>query len=384
METEQQKASAARLERVRAALADRGLAAYLMRNTSDIAWATGFDAVFDEEQAHALLITADGAWLHTDSRYVTACERQAEGGPIAVRAERASHAQWAVDLLKDDAAVAAFRTAHAGAAWLAVEDALTVREFQQLQQGLQQAGLSGAVDLVTDFGTTLRAVKDEREVARCAAAQAITDAAFAYIVGYMKPGMTERQVQRALDAKMGDLGADGLAFPSIVATGAHAASPHAQPGDTVIAPGDAVVMDFGAKKDGYCSDMTRTVFAGKPADEVQRAYACIRRVNEEVEAWLAAGKPAAEAHQMAERILEEDGFGGAMGHSLGHGVGLDIHELPVLSPRTDAVLEPGNIVTVEPGIYLPGKFGMRLEDFGVITPCGFNVLTKSPHDMVII
>jgi Xaa-Pro aminopeptidase len=384
METEQQKASKARLERLRQAMQQRGYAAYLMRYTSDIASATAFDAVFDEEQAHALLVTADGVWLHTDSRYVTACRNAAGEGPVAIEDQRQSHMEWAAAHLSEDASVSAFRAQHAGDAWLAVEDSLTVREYQALLDACKEAGLGSPVRLVRDFGTTLRAVKDDLEISRCAAAQKITDETFSYICGFMKPGMTERQVQLAMDAKMMELGADGLSFPTIVATGAHAASPHAQPGDTVIAPGDAIVMDFGAKKNGYCSDMTRTVFAGEPDEETRRAYACIRLANETVEAWLSAGKSAHEAHDMAEKILEEDGFGGAMGHSLGHGVGLDIHELPVLSPRTDAVLEPGNIVTVEPGIYLPGKFGMRLEDFGVIEPCGFHVLTQSSHDMVII
>ena len=362
-----------------------GYAAYLMRNTSDIAWVTAFDAVFDEEQAHALLVTADGAWLHTDSRYVSACRAAAGDGPVSVEDDRTSHTEWAAVRLSKDAAVSDFRARRSEDAWLAVEDSITVREYRGLLEACAAVGLDkSAVCLVRDFGTALRAVKDELEISRCAAAQTITDQTYAYICGYIKPGMTERQIQLAMDAKMMELGADGLAFPTIVAAGAHAASPHAQPGDAIIASGDAIVMDFGAKKGGYCSDMTRTVFVGEPDEELRRAYECIRRANETVEAWLTAGKSARQAHDMAEQILEEDGFGGAMGHSLGHGVGLDIHELPVLSPRTDEVLQPGNIVTVEPGIYLPGRFGMRLEDFGVIEECGFHVLTQSSHDMVII
>lgn len=385
MESEQQQASRSRLERLRAAMEKEGYAAYLMRNTSDIAWATAFDAVFDEEQAHALLVTAGGAWLHTDSRYVSACRAAAGNGPVSVEDDRVPHTEWAAAHLAEDRAVSDFRSRRCEDAWLAVEDSLTVREYQGLLEACKAAGLDdGSVCLVRDFGITLRAVKDAFEISRCAAAQAITDQTFAYICGYIEPGMTEHRVQLTMDAKMMELGADGLAFPTIVATGAHAASPHAQPGDTVIARGDAIVMDFGAKKGGYCSDMTRTVFVGEPDEEVRRAYECIRRANETVEAWLTAGKSARQAHDMAEQILEEDGFGGAMGHSLGHGVGLDIHELPVLSPRTDAILQPGNIVTVEPGIYLPGRFGMRLEDFGVIEACGFHVLTQSSHDMVII
>ena len=179
-------------------------------------------------------------------------------------------------------------------------------------------------------------------------------------------------------------GAWGLAFSSIVAAGANGASPHAIPGATVLEAGQCVVLDFGARAWGYCSDMTRTVFLGEPDPEMRAAYEAIRRANEEVEALLHPGVTGRAAHKHAEAVLAEAGFGGAMGHGLGHGVGIDIHEEPVLSPRNDRELVAGNVVTVEPGIYLPGRFGMRLEDFGVITDDGFDVFTQSTHDLVVI
>ena len=216
------------------------------------------------------------------------------------------------------------------------------------------------------------------------AAQAITDAAFSYIIGYMRPGMTEREVQLELEDYMLRHGASGLAFSSIVATGANGASPHAIPGGTRLEAGQCVVMDFGAKVHGYCSDMTRTVFLGAPEGEMLRAWETMRRANEEVEAMLGPGITGTQAHEHAEHVLEEGGFGGRMGHGLGHGVGIDIHEEPVLSPRNEAPLEAGNVVTVEPGIYLPGKFGMRLEDFGVVTEHGFDVFTQSTHELVVL
>ena len=143
-------------------------------------------------------------------------------------------------------------------------------------------------------------------------------------------------------------------------------------------------MDFGARYAGYCSDMTRTVFVGEPSDEVRRAYGAIRRANEECEAMLRAGLSGADVHQHAEAVLEEEGFGGAMGHSLGHSVGIDIHEAPNLSPRNPKALCAGNVVTVEPGIYLTGKFGMRLEDYGVVRETSYEVFTQSTHEMIII
>ena len=148
--------------------------------------------------------------------------------------------------------------------------------------------------------------------------------------------------------------------------------------------GQCVVLDFGAKSYGYCSDMTRTVFLGEPEGQMRAAWDTVRAANEAVEALLRPGVTGREAHERAETVLAEGGFAGAMGHGLGHGVGLDIHEEPVLSPRNPEPLVEGNVVTVEPGIYLPGKFGMRLEDFGVVTDDGFEVFTKSTHEMVVI
>ena len=263
-----------------------------------------------------------------------------------------------------------------------IEDSMPLAEFRALQRTFE----GRAIDLVelSGFVETLRQGKDDFEIAAMRKAQSITDAAFAKIIAFMKPGMTEREVQLQLDRYMYEGGAEGLAFGTIVATGAHAASPHAIPGETKLALGDAVVMDFGARYAGYCSDMTRTVFVGEPSDEVRRAYGAIRRANEECEAMLRAGLSGADVHQHAEAVLEEEGFGGAMGHSLGHSVGLDIHEAPNLSPKNPKALCAGNVVTVEPGIYLTGKFGMRLEDFGVVREASYEVFTQSTHEMIII
>ena len=143
-------------------------------------------------------------------------------------------------------------------------------------------------------------------------------------------------------------------------------------------------MDFGARHGGYCSDMTRMVFLGELQGRMLDAWQTLRRANEAVEAMLKPGVTGKEAHELALSVLEEGGFGGLMGHGLGHGVGIQIHEEPVLSPRNAWPLVPGNVVTVEPGIYVPGDFGMRLEDFGIITEDGFSVFTRSAHEPVVI
>ena len=364
-----------RLSRLRAAMRKRGIDVLYIRGLSNIAWATGFERVFDDEPAHALVLTAESCVLHTDSRYFDALADAAEGTQVEVDAGRVPHS----DVLR---AAIDFVKASVERVQVGIEDSLSLAEFRALERAFADEPLEFAE--LSGFVEELRQVKDESEVAAMRKAQRITDAAFAQIVEFMKPGMTEREVQLQLDRFMFDEGAEGLAFGTIVATGAHAASPHAIPGETKLAQGDAVVMDFGARYAGYCSDMTRTVFVGQPSDEVHRAYAAIRRANEECEAMLHAGLTGAEVHEHAEAVLEEEGFGGAMGHSLGHSVGIDIHESPNLSPRNPRTLEQGNVVTVEPGIYLPGKFGMRLEDFGVVRSESYEVFTQSTHEMIII
>lgn len=352
-------------------MAENGADAFLLRGTSDIAWATAFDGVFDDEQAHALLVTAQDAVLHTDSRYAEACESQAAGGPVSVDAARKTHAAWCAARV-------------AGACTLAFDDGMSLREHRLMLGECARAAASTQLVPTSDVVLGLRAVKDEMEVGRLRAAQAITDAGFSHIVGFIHAGLTERAVQLELDRFMMDAGADGLSFPTIVATGAHGSSPHAQPGDAVIQPGDAIVIDFGARKAGYCSDMTRTVFVAPVPPELERAYAVLRRANEECERMVMAGAVASAVHGHAEEVLADGGFAGKMGHSLGHGVGIDIHELPVLSTRADGPLPAGAAVTVEPGIYIPGAFGMRLEDCGLVTASGYERFGTSTHEPVVV
>ena len=356
------------------ACASMGLNAFLVRDTSSIAWLSAFDGVFDEERAHALLVKPDGSMLHTDSRYSNALRTvaKAANSDIVISDTRKSHARFAADALASGAIP--FN------GLVGVEDTVTYDEFIQLAEEFGTDCLVPTKDVIVG----LRAVKDAGEIARLRAAQAITDAAFAHIVEFMKPGMTEREVQLELEYYMLRHGAEGLAFRSIVATGENGADPHAVPSAKRLEAGQCVVLDFGAKAQGYCSDMTRVVFLGQPDERMASAWRTLRAANETVEAALKPGVTGREAHELAERLLEEGGFGGCMGHGLGHGVGIEVHEQPVLNMRNEQPLVAGNVVTVEPGIYLPGEFGMRLEDFGVITETGFDVFTQSTHEMVVI
>lgn len=356
------------------ALTQMKLDAFVVRDTSNIAWLTAFDDVFDEERAHALLVKPSGAVLHSDSRYSNALRTRAAsiGSDIVVNDDRVSHARFAAAALLDG------EDSYNGQ--LGIEDTVTYNEFVKMAQEFGTECLVPTKDVILG----LRSVKDAAEIERLRAAQAVTDAAFAHIIAFMKPGMTEREVQLELEHYMLSHGGEGLAFRSIVACGANGADPHAVPGMTQLQAGQCVVMDFGAKAQGYCSDMTRTVFLGEPDERLATAWKVLREANESVERMLRPGVTGKQAHELAERVLADGGFAGRMGHGLGHGVGIDVHELPVLNTRNDSPLMAGNVVTVEPGIYLPGEFGMRLEDFGVITEDGFDVFTESTHEMVII
>ncbi len=370
-----------RIARLRAVCVEEGIDAFYARDVSSIRWLTAFDGVFDAERAHALVIASQMTKLHTDTRYVEAARQAAEraGAAIEIDATRVSHAKFAAR------ETAAYQS-RCGEPRIVVgfENDVPLCEYRALVEACAEDVPEAALRETDGFVQRLRAVKDADEIIRMRAAQSVTDAAFSHIVSFMKPGMTEREVQIELDDYMRRHGADDLAFSTIVATGSNGASPHAVPGGTRLEAGQCVVMDFGARAQGYCSDMTRTVFLGEPTERMRAAYEAVCQANEQVEALLCPGVTGRQAHELAEKVLADHGFAGKMGHALGHGVGIDIHEEPVLAPRNEEPLVEGNIVTVEPGIYCAGEFGMRLEDFGVVTADGFDVFTKSTHEMVIL
>jgi Xaa-Pro aminopeptidase len=246
----------------------------------------------------------------------------------------------------------------------------------------EQETLSVEFVEVPSLITGLRALKDTEEIGLLKAAQAITDAAFAHMLDYLRPGLTEREAACELEFFMRRNGASGLAFSSILASAANSAIPHAIPTDRILERGDFVLMDFGAKFDDYCSDMTRTVVLGKASEQQRAMYAAALAAQTVVRAALKPGMTGLAAQALAEEVIAEQGFAGKLIHGLGHGVGIDIHELPVLAPSVEEKLEVGHVVTVEPGVYLEGIGGVRIEDFGIITEQGFEDFTQSPHELI--
>ncbi|MBV9817477.1 MAG: aminopeptidase P family protein [Solirubrobacterales bacterium] len=270
----------------------------------------------------------------------------------------------------------------AGPLTIAFEDGtMTVRDHARLAETLgDRVSLVPAGSPVQE----LRAVKAPDEVRRIAAAAELADAALRDIMAQGLVGRTELEVAQTLERAMLDRGAQAASFQSIVAAGPHGALPHAQPRDAAIDAGELVVVDWGARLDGYCSDCTRTLATGDLTDEAHAGYELVREAQL---AGLAAIRPRAGGRDVdaaAREVIEKAGHGEHFGHGLGHGVGLEVHEAPRLSWRSDSVLADGNIVTVEPGVYLPGRFGVRIEDLVHVTDAGAEILTGVPKELITV
>jgi Xaa-Pro aminopeptidase len=265
---------------------------------------------------------------------------------------------------------------------LGFDDAhVSVRQYARLREVLPDR-----VELIPAGGLVerLRAVKDADEVQRIRAAVEAADAALVALLESGLAGRSERELARALVNAMQDRGAQQASFDPIVAAGAHGALPHARPRDVTVQAGQLVVIDWGAELDGYCSDCTRTVAVGEPSDEAREVYELVLAAQQ---AGLAAVRPGAVGRAVdaaARRVIDAAGHGENFGHGLGHGVGLEVHEGPRLSKRSDEQLVSGNVVTVEPGVYIPSKLGVRIEDLVVVTDTANEVLTGLDKQLTVI
>ena len=230
----------------------------------------------------------------------------------------------------------------------------------------------------------IRMVKSSFETENIKKAQKIAEDAFENVLKFIKPGVTEKEIALQLDFYMLSHGAEALSFETIAVTGKKTSMPHGVPDDTVVKNGDFITMDFGAVYNGYHSDMTRTVAVGEASAEQRKIYEIVLEAQKKALESLKAGVSGKDADAVARDLITAAGYGEYFGHGTGHGVGVEIHELPNLSGRSDNILQTGNVVTVEPGIYIPGKFGVRIEDMAVITENGYENLTNTPKDLIIL
>ncbi len=269
-----------------------------------------------------------------------------------------------------------------GAANIAIESqTLTVSRLHTLRAQLKDVEVIDT-DVLSNTINALRSVKDEQELECIRKAQEIAERAFDDILGFIREGVTERQIALELDRLMLSCGAEALSFETIALSGANTSMPHGVPSDKPVKRGEFVLMDFGAVYNGYHSDMTRTVCVGEPDAEMKRVYEIVLEAQTAAINAAHAGMTGHELDQIARSIISEAGFGDCFGHSLGHGVGLEIHERPNASPNFMQPLNEGAVVTVEPGIYIAGKFGVRIEDFVILTENGCINLTKSAKNII--
>ncbi|WP_307739813.1 M24 family metallopeptidase [uncultured Parolsenella sp.] len=369
-----ENACAARVARLRAIMDERGYDAVLLRNNPDLRWLTGAERTFDFEVAHTALVTPDHLYLHTDSRYYnTFLERLG------------TDSSWEIDQdIVDPAVWAAEHVRAARARVVAVEDTCTLGFYDSLQTAFADVSVAVLTPRLHGDIVRLRAVKDDEEVALMRAAQKVTDAAFAYICGFIKPGQTEQEIRAELENYMLSHGGEALSFDTILASGPNGANPHAQPSSRKVRPGDMIVMDYGCVVGDYHSDMTRTVCLGEPTDEQRHVYDVVRQAHEECAAMARAGVIGKDVYEHSVKVISDAGYGDCYKHGLGHGVGIEIHEQPNFNRLNTEPVPAGAVITVEPGIYLPGKFGIRLEDFGLVTEQGYEPFTESPHELTVI
>lgn len=358
-----------RLDRLRQTLRDLGLDALMVTNPENRRYLTGYTGHDSQaDSAGTLLVTSDSALLITDGRYLEQAARECPG----------------LELRRREADLAPLVAAELHAANIArcgVEaDHLRLAIYEDLGAALANEDSGPPLKLVStrDVVERQRMIKDALEISAIERAVAITDQTFSYICGYLRTGLTERQIAREVERQMLELGAEGLAFDTIVASGPNSALPHAVPGDREIGPGEFITFDMGARYDGYCADMTRTVCLGAPGPEQQELYTLVLEAQERCLRGLHPGLDGKAADALARDYFREQGREEQYLHSTGHGLGLEIHEDPRLSKSGETfVLEPGMAVTVEPGLYIAGAYGVRIEDTVIVTDEGIRILTTS-------
>ncbi|MGH9088280.1 MAG: M24 family metallopeptidase [Acidimicrobiales bacterium] len=344
-----------RLAGLRTRLEEDGVDGLIVTNLVNVRYLTGFTG-----SAAVLAVSRDGAVMTTDGRYRTQSAEQVRG-PVSI-------VVGGVQAQRD-----AVGEAVAGSGRVGLEaDHVSwngSRRWAEQLEGVEVVPTSGLVE-------ALREVKDPGEVELMARAAAIADAALAEVLPQLVAGVTETAFAQALDSAMRRHGAEGTAFETIVAAGPNSAKPHHRPGERRVRTGDAVVVDFGATYEGYRSDMTRTFcVGGEPEGTLARVFEVVRTSQADGVAAVRPGIAAREVDAVCRQVIEEAGWAEVFEHGTGHGVGLDIHEAPTVSPLGTAILAPGMIVTVEPGVYLPGTGGVRIEDTLVVTEDGSRPLT---------
>lgn len=344
-------------------LSAHGLDAMLVTSAPGEFYAAGFHG---EGMA---VVTPAQTWYYTDSRYIEAAGQLVKDAQVGMIRTGQTYRQLAQDIV-----------AAQGIRRLGFEDNyMSVAEYSQWKEEVR-AELVPASEILD----LLRMVKDEEELAAMKEAQRVTDEAFSEILNDIKPGVAECEIAAKLTYLMARKGAERNSFDPIVACGANGSKPHAIPSQALIQKGQFITMDFGCVVGGYCSDMTRTVAVGQPTDEMKFVYDTVLKAQLAGIAAAHGGVTGAEIHNIGAKIIADAGYGDYFGHGFGHSLGIEIHENPRFSPLWDKVIPAGACLSAEPGIYLPGKFGVRIEDVIMLTDDGCIDITRSPKELIIL
>lgn len=352
-----------RVERLRQAMKEQEIDGFLITSPYNLRYLTNFTGT-----TGLAVITLDKAFFVTDFRYTQQAATQAQGYEI-VRNAGPIYDEVAKLCKQEEINVLAFE-----------EDHVSFADYALLEELIEETPLEPISGIIEE----LREIKDEGEIAIIKKACEIADKGFQHVLEFIKPGMTEIAVANQLDFYMRSLGATSVSFDTIVASGLRSSMPHGVASDKVIEQGDLITLDFGCYYQGYVSDQTRTFAVGEPGEKLKEIYQIVLDAQLRV---LEAAKPGltgAELDAVARDYITEQGYGEAFGHTTGHGIGLEIHEGPAVSYRNPKPLVAGNVVTDEPGIYLPEIGGVRIEDDLLITDSGNEVLTHSPKELIIL
>lgn len=362
-----------RIDRLRAMLQERGLDGMLVTHPTNRRYLTGFtadDTPPDESSGH-VIVTPDDVVLLTGSVNVT--QAQAQAPHIEVVTRQKSWALENVELVKR------FNIHRLGYE----PNAMLEGVFRGISEQLVEDGFRLEWHDASGIIEQLRSIKSESEVKLLREAFRITCEAFAAVEPTIAVGQTEREIAWRIHTEFVQRGAEGPAFPIIVAAGENAARPHHEPGDRKIQSGESVVIDMGARYEGYCADLTRTVWVGEPEPRLARAYDLVTSAQDAVLERTQIGSTGKELDSYARVVFEEAGEGDAFSHGLGHGIGLRVHEAPSASRRSEDEMKPGMLLTIEPGVYYPEWGGVRIEDVVLFTEDGYEILTESAPKRII-
>ena len=355
-----------RILKLRSFLADKR-EAVLLTNEVNIGYFTGF---FRSEGY--LLVTQSSAYLLVDFRYFEAAEKKARGVKVVCFRKLT---ESLTELLQKE-----------GIAHVYGEAAyLTVSRYRLFCEKLEQGGMTmSASDKLDRHIADIRILKDATELEKIATAQQIAEKGYLQLLNDLKPGVTERELAARLEFYMKQNGAEDISFSLITITGKKTSLPHGVPGDETVQPGDFFTCDFGAVYEGYHSDTTRTVAVGSADDDMRKIYDIVLQAQLAALDCIRPGVKCCDIDKTARDIITDAGYGKYFGHATGHGVGLDIHEAPAVSAKGDTVLQPGMVITDEPGIYLPDRFGVRIEDMVCVTENGCRNFVKLPKELIIL